>query len=386
MNILDILWLAYKGLMARKALTVISVMAIVIAISSVTYIIAFTTGFGYEITSLYSQLNPTNIYVTPTTQPFIPESDVVLMETLPGIKAVYPVIVCPGVVDVNGKIIEVTVVGVNNISATLGKVELESGSFYPPAGPYAVIGSGVANASSYIHFVPGSVIVVRLPNGNSVSLTVEGVLKPTETIEGSTNYMIFIPLSEAQSLFGTSGYSLVVVRADSPSTISSVEQLLTYVFGGSLQATSIQQILSQAQLTVESVSVFLFIITSVSLVVGAFGILGITLARVYQRIREIGIMKTLGLTKRDVLLVFLFESIMVGLAGGVLGLALTSAITASKGYTITVGGTTMTIKYMLSPEDVAITIIVALVTSIVAGIYPAWKASRMTVIDAIRRE
>ena len=386
MNILDILWLAFKGLMARKALTVISVMAIVIAISSVTYIIAFTTGFGYEITSLYSQLNPTNIYVTPTTQPFIPESDVVLMGTLPGIKAVYPVIVCPGVVDVDGKIIEVTVVGVNNISTTLGKVELESGSFYPPAGPYAVIGSGVANTSSYVHFVPGSVIVVRLPNGNSVSLTVEGILKPTETIEGSTNYMIFIPLSEAQSLFGTSGYSLVVVRTDNPSTISSVEQLLTYVFGGSLQATSVQQILSQAQLTVESVSVFLFIITSVSLIVGAFGILGITLARVYQRIREIGIMKTLGLTKRGVLLVFLFESIMVGLAGGVLGLALTSAITASKGYTITVGGTTMTIKYMLSPEDVVITIVVALVTSIVAGIYPAWKASRMTVIDAIRRE
>jgi len=67
-------------------------------------------------------------------------------------------------------------------------------------------------------------------------------------------------------------------------------------------------------------SFLLITVASISLFVGAVGIMAIMLSRVYQRIREIGIMKTLGLTTRDVLLVFMSEAGIIGVIGGLIGI------------------------------------------------------------------
>ncbi|WP_238526241.1 MULTISPECIES: ABC transporter permease family protein [Saccharolobus] len=183
----------------------------------------------------------------------------------------------------------------DNISSLVGKVELENGTVYPPVTvPYAVIGHDIAHPIPNITIQPGSTIILKLSNGNTVPLTVYGVLQSTQSIViGDTSDAIFIPLSEARALINPPGYFLVVLQAGSISEINTITTLLSYIYGNSLTVTTIQQAVSSVQVIITSFSFLVILIGSISLFVGAVGIMGITLARVYQRTREIGIMKTL---------------------------------------------------------------------------------------------
>nr|WP_252973085.1 permease [Saccharolobus solfataricus] len=160
--------------------------------------------------------------------------------------------------------------------------------------PYAVIGHDIAHPIPNITIQPGSTIILKLSNGNTVPLTVYGVLQSTQSIViGDTSDAIFIPLSEARALINPPGYFLVVLQAGSISEINTITTLLSYIYGNSLTVTTIQQAVSSVQVIITSFSFLVILIGSISLFVGAVGIMGITLARVYQRTREIGIMKTL---------------------------------------------------------------------------------------------
>ncbi|MEM0016546.1 MAG: FtsX-like permease family protein, partial [Saccharolobus sp.] len=133
---------------------------------------------------------------------------------------------------------------------------------------------------------------------------------------------------------------------------------------------------------------------------------------VYQRIREIGIMKTLGLTTKDILLIFLSESGFIGLIGGVIGVILglmtssvidiLSAITTQTSSTNSAGagfgrgpgffrgassgGSVFTFKPVISVEAIIISLVVSIIVSLIAGIYPAWRAAKLTPVEAIRRD
>ncbi|WP_338598558.1 FtsX-like permease family protein [Sulfolobus tengchongensis] len=395
MNTLDLFWLAYRGLTARKTLALISIIAIMIGITSVSFLEAFSQGIEYSVISTLFQLNPTNIYVF-NELGFVSPTDVAFMSSLPNIYAVYPVIEAHGIVQIGGRVINVLIVGVDNISSLLGKVSLENGTVYPPiTAPYAVIGHDIAHPIPNITIQPGSTIILKLSNGNTVPLTVYGILQPTESVViGDTSDVVFLPLSEAKALINPPGYFLVVLQADNINDVNTITTLLNYIYGNSLTVTTIQQAISSVQVIITSLTFLIILIGSISLIVGAVGIMGITLARVYQRTREIGIMKTLGLTTRDVLLVFLLEAVIVGLIGGIVGLSLTligTYLLDVNGIAFSAGSSNgsnliIVIRPILSVGDVALAMGIALITSIVAGIYPALKASKLTVIEAIRRD
>ncbi|AGJ62146.1 ABC-type antimicrobial peptide transport system,permease component [Sulfolobus islandicus LAL14/1] len=101
MNAIDILWLAYKGLMARRTLAIISIIAIMIGITSVSFIEAFSQGVEHSVIFTLFQLNPTNIYVFNEIG-YVSPTDVSFMSSLPGIYAVYPVIEAHGIVQIGG--------------------------------------------------------------------------------------------------------------------------------------------------------------------------------------------------------------------------------------------------------------------------------------------
>jgi putative ABC transport system permease protein len=116
-----------------------------------------------------------------------------------------------------------------------------------------------------------------------------------------------------------------------------------------------------------------------ALVVGAFGIANIMLVSVTERTREIGIMKAVGATNREVLELFLAESILLGTGGAVIGIPLglvvgyAGAVYAEVGFTV--------------PFDwVGIALAMGITIGVVAGVYPAWRAARVDPIEALRHE
>ncbi|ACP55451.1 ABC transporter permease [Saccharolobus islandicus] len=419
-NTLDIFWLAYKGLVSRKAISILAIISVMIGVASVTVLVAFTQGVSQSILSVVESLGSNTILVLPRGGASLTQATVATIASLPVIKAVYPVISGFGEIYVEGQPLGVSIIGIDNLSALLGQVLLESGSVYPPvSSPEAVIGSEVANPAPGVFFSPGNIITVQISRGNSITLEVVGVLSPSGANPlFNSETSIFLPLGEAMAILNRTSYSELIVEAQSVNDVNNVVNLIGEIYGTQFSVISVQQLINTVSTITSGFSFLLISVASISLFVGAVGIMAIMLSRVYQKIREIGIMKTVGLTTRDILLVFLAESGIIGLIGGIVGVlvglvgtsfidllsAITSQSASSSSVSTNTGGfrggggfgrlggasasssSFFTFKPIISIEAILIALAVAIVVSLIAGIYPAWKASRLTAIDAIRRD
>jgi len=126
-------------------------------------------------------------------------------------------------------------------------------------------------------------------------------------------------------------------------------------------------------------NIVMFAIAGISLLVGGIGIMNIMLATITQRIREIGVRRCLGATKRDILLQFLIECLVITMMGGILGIIL--GIGFSKIITMYAGWSTI-----VSLKAILISFVVSVSVGIIFGLYPARQASEINPIDALRYE
>jgi ABC-type antimicrobial peptide transport system permease subunit len=114
----------------------------------------------------------------------------------------------------------------------------------------------------------------------------------------------------------------------------------------------------------------------ISLIIGGVGILGVMLLSIRERVSEIGIRRAVGARKKDILIQFLVESAFLGVTGGVLGLL------------FGVSGS-MVVKYVsgmpitLAPAYIALSVCFSIVTGLVFGLYPAWKAAQLDPVQAL---
>ncbi|HLN65261.1 MAG TPA: FtsX-like permease family protein, partial [Symbiobacteriaceae bacterium] len=120
-------------------------------------------------------------------------------------------------------------------------------------------------------------------------------------------------------------------------------------------------------------------IAAVSLLVGGIGIMNIMLVSVKERTREIGIRKAIGARRRDVLLQFLVESGVLALLGGVLGVLLGLLMAFGAAWALGWG-------FVPSLNGVVLSFVVSTAIGIFFGLYPAWSASRLPAIEALRYE
>jgi ABC-type antimicrobial peptide transport system permease subunit len=207
---------------------------------------------------------------------------------------------------------------------------------------------------------------------------------------GTEDDEVVVPLSTARELFvGSSSVSTIGVSAASQDDIATVSAEITALLeqrhGIASGSSDDFSITTQAQLlgTVSSVSdVLTFLlagIASISLLVGGIGIMNIMLVSVTERTREIGLRMSVGARARDILRQFLVEAVVLCLAGGALGILL--------GH-----GGSLLVRLVLrwpvetSPVAIAAAVIVSAAVGIVFGYYPAWKASRLDPIEALRYE
>ena len=128
-----------------------------------------------------------------------------------------------------------------------------------------------------------------------------------------------------------------------------------------------------------TLTAFLGAIAGISLVVGGIGIMNIMLVSVTERTREIGIRKAVGALKRDILMQFLLESTLLSLLGGVFGILL--------GWTIaTIAGNALDLTAIIDTPTVLMATSFAAAVGLIFGIYPAWRASGLRPIEALRYE
>ncbi|MBN2594174.1 MAG: ABC transporter permease [Sedimentisphaerales bacterium] len=209
---------------------------------------------------------------------------------------------------------------------------------------------------------------------------------------------IYIPLTtvknrfgEISLQFGTGGRSVekvelqeVIVKVGSIDQVLPTRDTLETILDRFHKKSDYQvvvplELLKQAKQTQRIFSIVLGSIAAISLLVGGIGIMNIMLATVSERTREIGIRRALGAKKRDIIIQFLSETLMLTFLGGILGIGLGSLIP----FLVTHFGRMPTV---ITGISLVLAFGISGAVGIIFGIYPAYRAANMDPIESLRHE
>ena len=210
-------------------------------------------------------------------------------------------------------------------------------------------------------------------------------------IGGPSDTGVYIPLSQAESFFGTDQCDMILVQLKSSdnATIATVSKAITDHFGGQVSVISSTAVLSLLSTIFGTIQLFLGGIAAISLLVAGIGIMNIMIVSLIERTREIGILKALGMKSRTVLTIFLGESVIIGLIGAVIGIIsgwILSEVVARVLASGLFGGSGFSVTPLLTPEVIAGALAFGVGVSVIFALYPAWRASKLKPVEALRYE
>lgn len=222
---------------------------------------------------------------------------------------------------------------------------------------------------------------------------------PNQSLQTSSpQYKMYIPITSAQKRFGETlvrrsagtfeaekvQLHELIVMVDLEERVEEVAQIVNEILQRNRKQKDYEiivplELLRQAERTKQIFNLVLGTIAGISLLVGGIGIMNIMLATVTERTREIGIRRALGAKRRDIVIQFLTETVMLSGTGGILGIGLGLFVP----YLITYFANMPTIIRIWSP---IIAFVISAGVGIVFGIYPAVRAASMDPVEALRHE
>ncbi len=212
---------------------------------------------------------------------------------------------------------------------------------------------------------------------NGIEVTITGILEETGSNE---DYQVFLPIETAQQAFDKESLvSSIDVRAlCSACPTSDIAGSINGNIPG-VRAVAVKQIAETEMGMMEKISKFLLALAGITLAVGCFGVVNTMLTSVHERIKDIGIMRAVGASRDQIIRIFLYEAIVIGIAGGFLGYVVGTLLAYVVGPLI-FGGVAVTYvpQYLLPALALAVFI------AVIATVYPAFRASRIKVADSFR--
>lgn len=403
----DNVQIAVHAMNANKLRSMLTMLGMLIGVASVIILVAVGTGSSQAVEARINQLGTNTITVlnrgqfgrgTSTTgtqsQPAVLTlADVQAIadpNQAPDVKSVSPVISTSQTATYKGATTTATVVGSTPSYLTADDYTVAAGSPLTSAEVSGrvrdvLIGQTVLSAlfSSGVNPIGQSVQI------GSATFTVIGVLasKGTSGVTNQDNVIIAPYTAVQDELTGeASTFTELLVQGRSSATLGSaaaeVEDILAAQNAttiANLPFTIVNQatLLSTASATTSTLTVLLGAVAAISLLVGGIGVMNIMLVSVTERTREIGIRKAIGAPKRVILNQFLYEAVLLSLAGGTAGVVL--GIVGSQ---FQIAGT----QPVIAPYSIALAFGVSLVVGVFFGFYPANRAASLRPIDALRYE
>ncbi|TME51020.1 MAG: FtsX-like permease family protein [Chloroflexi bacterium] len=415
MNLYEALRMAANGLLGNRTRSALTMLGILIGVSAVILLVAVGNGASVQINNQVQSLGANVIYVYPSnargsggvsqgfgTGQSLTQADVDALNSKqqdPDVLAAIPIAQSGGQITYGNQNYFAPTTGTTPDFPHVRNYQLAEGSFF----------SADDVTARHRVVVLGQTVVDNLfgttdPIGQTIKISrqsfrVIGVFaQKGGTGLGSQDNVVVAPITAVWAyLTGARGkvISQIVASASSAGTVTQAETEITTILlerhqisdpaQADFQLQSQQDILNQATSISTALTLVLGAIAGISLVVGGIGIMNIMLVTVTERTREIGIRKAIGARRRDILMQFLIEAMVLSGLGGALGIAV-GALLALEAPKISALATSGFPTPVVSPTSVVLAFCVSVAIGLFFGIYPANRAARLHPIEALRYE
>lgn len=391
-----------KSLASNKLRSALAALGIIIGTSAVIAMLAIGTGAQKQVLSRLSSMGANVMIVSPglrgrggvstgTQQDLKVEDARAILEEVPGVAMVAPVARASAQIKYFGKNTQGSLFGTSSSYFSLRDIELENGRIFTEGEVernlrIAVIGSELSNTVFGKTDPVGEIVKVK-----GIAFTVIGKIKAKGEGWGSPDNQLFVPYTTAMNqIIGTENLREVNIQAQSESITASVQSDVETLLRkrhkiargdeNDFTITNMDEIKKNMSEVTNVFRLLLGGIAAISLVVGGIGIMNVMIVTVTERTREIGIRKAIGATEANIMTQFLVESVIVSGFGGLVGVLLgIMGAMAIPFFTSSITPVTETGSALLALG-------VSAGIGIFFGLYPAWKASKLDPIEALRHE
>jgi putative ABC transport system permease protein len=396
--------LAIKNLRNRFSRSLLTLLGISIGIMAIISLLALGEGMQQAITGELSSLSDVVIVSTGgdvfsafggggSTGEYFTQRDIAVIERLQGVKDVSTQLSGYALAEYNGKKTIVSLTGME-----IGVMQLQYASQNLAAGEFLnegdqnkiMIGYSIAHDTFDADISVGGRIKI-----NGEKFFVSGIFGKQGFGGVSSDSNLLMSTRDFQKLTGQSNISLIYLRVENVNEAESIASTIQNAINENhgrkdyATATTMTSILETVQSITGLLQVVLVGIASIALVVASIGIMNTMLTSVMERTREIGIMKAIGATNLDIMSIFIFEGMLLSSVGGIIGIIL--GVFGSQGLTLILNnvmtmGPSMNLTPIITISSVVLAVTVSLIVGVLSSLYPAWKAARMSPIEAVRYE
>lgn len=392
--ILDYISLILKDIKGRKFSSFLTFFAISLGILTIFAIVLVSQGFSQSIEKQFEQMGSNRLIIqTKGSNSFsgeirkgLTDNEVKLLETRPYIKSVDPFVMKSSNIKSGNDVIRQSLMGVplNKEFFDIYNVEIESGRYPTDNDRYViVVGPEFAENGFDKKLVVGSNIYIQ-----DIKFKVIGILKSVGSPEDDSQ--VYISIDDMRTVFDLGKqvdmmFVTVEENYDVNLAAENSKILLENKLGDdSVNVQTFAQMLEQVNTILGIVQATLGGIALVSLIVGAVGIINTMFVIIAEKTKDIGIMKAIGATNGDIFSIYILQAGIFGFLGAILGIIFGAigglgfgAWAAANGYSF--------LEITIDPMIVLILLIFGFVIGAIAGFIPAYRASRLSIVETFRK-
>ncbi len=403
MNFRKVLLEAFESLAANKLRSSLTMLGIIIGVAAVIALLAIGNGADNSITSEIEAIGTNMLYIFSGGDATNPEpltladaEAIANSGRAPSIAGVAPILQSSFKVSIPGAATQAGVVGITAsyfpiLNAGVSEGILINQTHLDQQAAVVIIGTETANDL----FGTTTDLIGKTVRVNGQPFTIIGIKQAQGGGKGGSNdNVVLTPLTTAQArlirrdqpgqidiIYAQAANSEVVEAAVEEVANILRAQHISTLGEDDFEVFSTAALLESASQIATTLTLFLGGIASVSLLVGGIGIMNIMLVSVIERTREIGLRKALGARKRDILMQFLVEALVMSLLGGLMGIVFGWAISEVVEYFAS-----EFILPIITPDSIWLAILFSLAVGLFFGIYPANRAARLEPVEALRSE